>query len=783
MAKKHTEHLVVWGDLIGRGFSEFVAEVAENMLLTGWLAFYGASCEIHLSGTERKIREFVERLWQEKPQQAEIVYIARRPAPYKEYFGFVVKSDPVLPRPVRVPPDKAICRACLREMTDPQNRRFASPYISCRNCGPGYSILRRMPYERENTTMAAFEMCPNCRQEYEDSLSRRFHHAAIGCNDCGPEIDYRMNGDHLSEKTELEKAAALLKEGSVIAWKSLGGYDLVANPLDSYAVDALRKIKKQKNRPFAIMFHDIEQVRKFNQVSDREEALLLSSARPVVQLIHKTQEELQEEHPANYDEIMKSPFMGTMLADSGDQYTLLRLFGGPLIFTSANRAGQPMIYDDGEMAQMLEEEPMISEMFYHHRNIAVPLDHSVVRVIDDQPQVMKRSKGYTPLPVYINRNRGQIIAFGGDKAGSFSVSSDQYVYLSQSVGDLAVPAKRGRYRRTLERLPGLLEVVPTLAVCCREGSPYAREEARKYAEENSIPLLEVPYHQAHLAAVMAEHDRHGQLTGVCFDRAIEGEDGMIWGGDFFLCEEENVRRIAHMRWMDVPEGVPTRAALAQALQTAYEGAPPTEQVTSQEGDMTFSFDLDPVMEHAALYGTMEETPEQSSMAQNGTGQNDMEHAGGNACADVCAAKHSSSVLQMLDGVVHLLGLDEGGQDDRSCFEILEEAAARYLGGEVFSDACKHAYELIVNIAETIVHACGIIRQKTGSSRVVLTGEVFRNRHLMRMVLNLLKKAGFEVCFNNCVGPDDGALALGQTFLASLKMQHSMTERVISGARE
>lgn len=749
MAKKHTEEIILWGDLIGRGFGEFVSGLAENMLLPGRMVFRGVSCQIVVSGAEKRINEFVQRLVSEKPAQVEIVYFTRLVLAYKEFFGFTMLNAPDQERPVTIPNDRAVCDDCLAEARDPDDRRYMDPYISCNNCGPGYSILRSMPFERENTTMASFEMCALCREEYDDTLGRRYAHADIGCLNCGPEIDYRMNGDHLSEKSELEKAAALLKEGSVIALKGTGGYDLVANPLDSYALGSLRKIKEQYTKPFPIMFHDMDQIRKFNIVSENEAALLLSSARPIVQLVHKSQEELQDEHPANYDEIMKSPLTGAMLPDSADRYILLELFGGPLIFTSANRSGRPMIRDDSDMARMLAEEPLIAEMFYHHRNIAVSLDDSVVRVIDDQPQIMKRSKGYVPLPVYINRNRGKILAFGGDRSGGFSLSDGKYVYMSQVFGDLAEPAKRKRFGENIEHLSKMLDIRPEAAVCEMDEKSISAAMAEEKARQMDIPLIRIQHHHAHLAAVIAEHDIHGQVTGVCFDGPAPGIDGNCWGGEFFLCDGDSFERMCHMSYMEVPMR-PTRHQVAGFLFENESKQPDIGEADIDDGE--FRFDLHDVVEYAELYNTMdddEEEPYTGSM------------------------KKTSSVLKLIDGVVHMLGLDKGEDAMRSSIDILEEAAACYLDGNTFSEAYRQAYGFVMSMAETVADICTMIRRKTGSSRVILTGEVFRNRHLVRRCIELLKGDGFEVCFSNCAGPGDGCLALGQSFLASVDNYRSI----------
>ncbi len=415
MARKVTEKIKIWGIVQGVGFRPFVAKVAERFHMKGEVRNVGGLVEISVTDTEKHITEFLKELELRKPAPAEIVHIKREVVKFKEYQGFtILHSEEGDRETTMIPADLAICNDCLKEMRDQSDPRYMHPFISCMVCGPRYSITRQVPYDRENTSMEDFPMCDFCRSEYEDIENRRYHAQTISCHDCGPQMDFKLNEiDLLTEKPALEKAAALLKEGRVIAFKSVGGYNLVANPFEDNAVLDLRKIKKREAKPFAIMFKDMTEIKKYCKVTAVEEKLLTSSARPILLLERKSIEELEATKPGNYGELEKSRYIGAFLPSMGAQYILLDLFGGPLIMTSANMSDMPMIRTESEMFAMMDQYPEIAETFLNGREIVTGVDDSVVRVIDGQPQMIRRSKGYVPVPLYLEEGQGEIFAAGG----------------------------------------------------------------------------------------------------------------------------------------------------------------------------------------------------------------------------------------------------------------------------------------------------------------------------------------------------------------------------------
>ena len=555
MAKKNTEKIKIWGIVQGVGFRPYVAKVAERYRMKGEILNIGGLVEIVLTDTEKHITEFIKELEINKPAPAEIVNIARTKEEYREFKKFtILQSDEGNRDAAMIPADLAICPDCLKEMRDSTNARYEHPFISCMVCGPRYTIIDKFPYDRENTSMVDFPMCDFCKSEYTDINSRRYHAQTISCHECGPQMDYKLYANHLSQKTELEKAASLLKEGRVIAFKSMGGYNLIANPFDASAVNDLRKIKNREEKPFAIMFESVEEVKKYCNAEETEEKLLKSSARPIILLERKTIEELQDMKPSNYDEIAKSRFIGSFLPSMGAQYMLLNLFGGPLIVTSANISGMPIIKGNKEMFELMEKESLIAETFYNHRKIRVSVDDSVVRVIDGQPQMIRRSKGYAPVPLYLEGAEGEVLAVGSQLKNSFSVSKGSFAYMSQYFGNMDTVENQKIYEENVERMEKLFRIKPQKIVCDMHPLYFTTKYAESYAKENGLPILKVQHHHAHIASVIAEHALKGKIIGVSFDGTGYGTDGAIWGSEILICQGIEFERLGHLKYVDMIGG-------------------------------------------------------------------------------------------------------------------------------------------------------------------------------------------------------------------------------------
>ena len=762
MAKKVTEQIKLWGIVQGVGFRPFVAKIAQQMKMKGEVLNIGGLVEIVVTDSEKRIDEFISEIRRKKPVPAEIVHISRRKTEYRDFVGFtILHSDEGDDEAAMIPADLAICPDCLKEMRDPKNVRFEHPFISCMVCGPRYTIIDRIPYDRENTSMIDFPMCEMCEGEYTNIRDRRYHAQTISCHDCGPQMTFHLNkGYQNTEKTELPKAAALLKERRVIAFKSVGGYNLVANPFSDFSVSDLRKIKHRDKKPFAIMFRDVEEIKKYCYINKVEEQLITSSARPIVLLERRSQDEMEDYKPRNYDEFCKSRFIGAFLPSMGAQYILLDLFGGPLIFTSANDSDMPIIKDDEQMFEMMDREPLISEAFYNERKIRVSVDDSVVRVIDDQPQMIRRSKGYAPVPLYVEGAEGQIFAAGAQLKNSFSLSKGPFAYVSQYFGDLDTVESQNIYAHNVERMKGLFRIEPDMVVCDMHPLYFTTKFAEQYAEENDVPLLKVQHHHAHIASVMAEHNIGDSVIGVSFDGTGYGTDGKIWGGEFLHCSGSEFTRMAHLKYVKMIGGdVSMKEAWKSALSYIHaygdgylDDDPANEPTVDEEGCEEVRVDLTEIIGYSQIFGTLEHREIEFTEKILQGGINVIE---------------SSSMGRLFDGVAAMLGICDYNSYEGQCAMLLEDAAARARKDHGADEVDMLALEFHMQIVDIIMDQCRKIREKTGTAKVVLTGGTFQNKILMEETLARLRAEGFDPYYNVSVSPNDGGIALGQSYIAAM----------------
>lgn len=706
------------------GFRPFVAKIADRLSMKGEVLNIGGLVEIYVTDTIARIDAFVDAIEKEKPLPAEIVHINRKEIDYKAYDAFtILDSDYGDDEAAMIPADLAICPHCLEELYQEGNPRYKHPFISCMVCGPRYTIIDRIPYDRENTTMIDFPMCDFCESEYTELSDRRYHAQTISCHDCGPQLSMSV-----------KEAASLLKQGQVIAFKSMGGFNLICDPLNDTAVANLREIKKREQKPFAIMFRDIAQVREFCYVSEVEEKLLMSSARPILLLEHK---------PSESKEINKSRFIGSFLPSMGAQYLLLDEIS-PLIVTSANLSSMPIIKDDAEMAEMMEREPKICGVVSNDRRIQVRVDDSVARVIDGQPQLIRRSKGYAPVPMHINTGcKKQILATGSQLKNSFALTKGPFVYMSQFFGDMDSLENQKIYEENVERMAELFRITPAVVACDLHPLYYTTEFAKKL----SLPIVQVQHHHAHVASVMAEHDLKGAVIGVSFDGTGYGTDGAIWGGEFLLCQGADFQRMEHLRYVKMLGG---DASMKEGWKSAvsYMYAWENGYMEDSEG---IAMDLSEIIAYAKA---REDRIWKGEMLARKALEN-----GINTIT-------SSSMGRIFDGVAAMLGIKEHNDYEGQCAILLEDAAA----APEKSEANRLAREFHHKVADMILQTCVTIREKTGACQVALTGGVFQNRILMEESLMLLREHGFQPYYNISVSPNDGGIALGQAYIAMKKME-------------
>ncbi len=781
-----TVRIKIWGIVQGVGFRPFVAKLADQMNMKGEVRNVGGLVVIVVTDKEDIIQEFVQQIRLQKPLPSEIVHIKTEQINTIKYEGFLISnSNEEINSVAMIPADLALCQDCLQELFEEGNPRFSHPFISCMVCGPRYSIIHKLPYDRDTTAMDEFPMCSFCHEEYTDIENRRYHAQTISCHDCGPIIKYQLNpnsfeevamsfgiiGSNAPEKVQNQVqvpigiATSLLNEGRIIALKGVGGYHLLCDLFQDEAVSKLRFVKGREEKPFAIMFKDVDQVREYCLVSETEERLLISSARPIVLLERK--KDLSPEDVLNFSKetCRGSRFIGAFLPSVGIQHLLMEQIS-PLIATSANISELPIITDDNMMFKFMENEVGIAAVFYNDRKILVGLDDSVVRVIDDQPQMIRRSKGYAPTPIHISFQEVdsdpskleedlQVLATGGHLKSAFSLSKGSFAYLSQHIGDLDRNEFIDIYHQNYERMCSLFSIHPKLIVCDMHPLYATTDVAENLSDQLKVKYLRVQHHHAHVASVMAEHSLQDWVIGVVFDGTGYGDDGNIWGGEFLLCKGKDYRRMAHLEYVkmlggdsSMKEGWKSAMCYYHHYNNQKEDA--FTKIDSSGKAQSIKVDLSDIMEFTRI----QEDP-------NWTLVNAALTHGVNIIK-------SSSMGRLFDAVASLLGIHHVNRYEGECASMLENAAAEGMESEDAPLEKKLALSFHIRIAEMILNQCQQIKSEISGefplNQVALSGGVFQNKILMEKTLELLRQSGFEVYYNVSVGPNDGGIALGQNYI-------------------
>ena len=807
-----TEKIKLWGIVQGVGFRPFVAKCADRYGMKGEVLNIGGLVDIIVTDTPERIDAFIEAIRREKPVPAEIVHMKRERLELREFDRFTIrKSSEGDDEAAMIPADLSICPDCLRELTDPENPRYRHPFISCMVCGPRYTVIDRIPYDRENTAMIDWPMCGFCEGEYTHREDRRYHAQTISCHECGPQLLLRENGGETQKKEEryrgcsaeerrkendilIRHVCGLLREGSVVAVKGVGGYNLVADPLNPQAAASLRRIKEREQKPFAVMFRNVEEVRKFCFVTEEEEALLVSSAKPILLLEHRSPEDIQKAAgPCDTSEIERSRFIGSFLPSMAFQYLLLEEYGGPLIVTSANLSDMPMILEEEEMFALMDKQPLIRACLYHERAIRVRVDDSVVRVIDGQPQMIRRSKGYAPVPLFLAASDGgepeaSIFAAGGQLKNSFALSKGAFSYVSQYFGDLDSEENQRIYRENVERMEDLFRIRPQAVVCDLHPRYFSTAFAERYARERGgLPLFRVQHHHAHIASVMAEHHLEETVIGVSMDGTGYGTDGSIWGGEFLVCRGGEFLRAAHLAPIRMIGGDGSmkeawKSAMCYLEARDAEGKVQAADAPRPEGSTdlreeawerhghaaSIAMDLSEIFDYAERQRTICDRSELALVRA--------------ALRNEVNTIRSSSMGRMFDAAAALLGIQDRNDYEGQCAILLEDAAARALrnpGGSERDDLALLFHE---RTARMISEVCcrirdgnipGLEREEQsgyGVRTAVLSGGVFQNKILMEKTLRLLREEGFTVYYNVSVSPNDGGIALGQNYAAHCRMR-------------
>jgi hydrogenase maturation protein HypF len=749
--------IVVEGVVQGVGFRPFVYALAVRRRLTGWVRNTASGVEIEVEGPPDALEAFLGELRGERPPLARIERLREADALPQGRDTFEIEQsldgDGFQP----VSPDVATCPECLREITDPRDRRSGYPFTNCTDCGPRFTIIRAVPYDRPSTTMAGFVMCPRCRAEYEDPRNRRFHAQPNACPACGPRLSLSDAGGDPLPGDALGEARRLLAAGRIVAIKGVGGFHLACDATSEAAVSRLRERKGREGKPLALMVADLRDAERLCVISTEERRLLTSTARPIVVL---------RTRPASGVAPSVAPGLGrlgVMLPYSPLHHLLFKTPDGtlpPLVMTSGNRSEEPIATDNADALRRLSD---IADAFLlHDRPIHVRCDDSVSRVAAGGEVPIRRSRGYAPLPVRLPFESRPVLAVGAELKSAVCVMRGPYAFMSPHIGDLENVETYVSYQEMLERMTELFRVLP-IAVAHDLHPDYL---STRYALglNPALPRVAVQHHHAHVAACMAEHRLTGPVIGVALDGTGYGPDGAVWGGEFLVADYVGFERVAHLGYVPMPGGdraarEPFRMALAHLLRAFGDWDP----------------DLSPVRgstdaERRMIRWQMERevnAPLTSSMGRLFDAIASLVGVRHRAHFEAQAAMELEALAEGLVGAPYPVEITEGapfvlepGPMIRGVVDDLAEG----------TPAPRIAARFHATIAEAVVRVSERVRASRGLDRVALTGGVFQNAILLGAIRRGLDARGFEVFSHHLVPPNDGGIALGQAAVAHARLQ-------------
>ncbi|MFZ1915393.1 MAG: carbamoyltransferase HypF [Dehalococcoidales bacterium] len=760
-ATRQRAAISVRGVVQGVGFRPFVYRLAAAHHLSGWVRNTSGKVEIEVEGGKIAIRDFLEELPKQTPPMSRIEDIQIKYLFLQGYADFRIQESLSQANQYQlVSPDIATCAECREEIFDPVNRRYHYPFTNCTNCGPRFTIIEDIPYDRPNTTMRDFKMCPRCQQEYDDPLNRRFHAQPNACPECGPQLELTdKNGKPEKCADVIRKAAGLLQDGNILAVRGLGGFQLACDATNSAAVNLLRARKNRPAKPFAVMAATIEDIMLHCRVSAAEGELLSSPQAPIVLLRWNTK---LSDIASNVAPELK--YLGMMLPYTPLHHLLLRETGLPLVMTSANLSEEPIAKDNDEAFLRLRD---IADYFLvHNRGIYARYDDSVFMVAENKPVALRRARGYAPYPIHLPYQSKQILACGAELKNTFCLTRDDHAFVSQHIGDMENEETLEHFEHTVKLYQKLFRIKPEVIACDLHPEYLPSKYAARLASEQRLPLVQVQHHHAHIVSCMAENGVETPTIGVAFDGVGYGTDGAIWGGEFLAVDWQGFRRAGHFEYVPMPGG-------AAAINKPYRMA--LGYLYSLLGT-DFSLDGLPL-------GKLNPAETAIIKQQIQKGIN-------------CPL--TSSAGRLFDAVAALAGLSREVSYEAEAAVALEmQAPDRFTKtgiktypysfeeqngvtvmklGELLSavvDDVRNkvavsaiSLKLHQTVAQITVTTCRKISQQSGIKQVALSGGVFQNRLLLKLIADGLQQSGFQVFTHHLVPCNDGGLSLGQAVVAN-----------------
>ncbi|MBU2611377.1 MAG: carbamoyltransferase HypF [Chloroflexi bacterium] len=791
----------ITGIVQGVGFRPFVYSLAKRFALTGWVRNTSAGVDIELDGTKSALDDFIHALKNELPPLARMDDLQTN---WHDPNGFttfeILHSEAVAGAFQPISPDVCICPDCLRELFDPKDRRYRYPFINCTNCGPRFTIITDIPYDRPNTTMAPFAMCPDCAAEYSDPLDRRFHAQPVACPKCGPGIWLERLNVQTFERSNVGdgailEAQRLLAQGKIVAIKGLGGFHLACDATNSQAVTELRNRKLRVDKPFALMMPDLETVEKHCFVNEAERELLESRQRPIVLLNRRPESNIAVEVAPRQDtlgvmlpytplhyllfapakEILPSSFI---FHPSSFIFPPSSFILHPLVMTSGNLSEEPIATDNDEARHRLAS--LADAFLMHNRDIRTRCDDSVVRVLSDQLSVisdqslntdhwslvtypLRRSRGYAPDPLQLPFDAPPLLATGAELKNTFCLTRERYAFLSHHIGDMQNYETLRSFEDGVAHFERLFRIKPEAIAHDLHPDYLSTRYALQRAERDNLPAIGVQHHHAHVAACMAEHGLNGEspVIGVAFDGTGYGEDGAIWGGEFLVADYLGYQRPYHLAYFPLPGGDaairrPARTALALLWQLGLdwdERLAPAKDLCDEER-MALRVQLERGL-NAPLTSSMGRLFD-AAAALAGVRQK--------VNYEAQAAIEFEALADPRETGEYPFAVDRSEVQPRPAIEAL---IADALGGTPVPVISARFHN---GLAEMVRGVCCRIRSESKINMIALSGGVWQNRQLLKRTLERMQGEGFQVYIHRQVPPNDGGLALGQAAVAIAKIR-------------
>ncbi|MCY6354288.1 carbamoyltransferase HypF [Clostridium sp. ZS2-4] len=753
MKKLFRKYILVKGIVQGVGFRPFVYKIANEKSLKGWVKNTSEGVYIDIEGKEESIELFLYKLIHQAPPLSKINDISIEDKEVKNFKEFIIKQSDGNKTPITlISPDIAICEECEKEIKDNKNKRYKYPFTNCTNCGPRFSIIKKLPYDRPMTTMNEFEMCSECSFEYKNPLDRRFHAQPNACGKCGPKVWLTDRYGNI-EKVEnpIEEAKKLIKQGKIIAVKGLGGFHLVCDAENEKAIQTLRDRKIRPSKPFALMMKDIYTIKQYCNVNKKEENILKGIRRPIL-LLDKKVNILPDNIAPNNKKI------GVMLPYTPLHHLLFDDNIKVLIMTSANASGLPIVYKNDEALEKLKD--IVDCFLLHNREIHIPVDDSVARVILGEERLIRRSRGYAPLPISIS-GITETFAYGSHLKNTFCISKGEFAFMSQHMGDMDNLEAYENYEKNVEHFRSLYNIKPKLLAY----DMHPDFLLSKSAQKEEIKKFAVQHHHAHIASCMVENKINKEIIGIAFDGTGLGIDGKVWGGEFLVCNYTDFKRVGHLNYVKMPGG---------------------DTAVKEPWRMGISFLY-------KTYGDKLDTNIFSNLPDNNIKniimmlKNDLNSI------------ETSSMGRFFDAVSTLLGLknrityegeasiyleviakdNEGGRYDYSIDSINETYVINtdnIIKG-IITDIKKEINKSVISkkFHDTVIafsiEMCKLIRNKTGINVVALSGGVFQNEIILKGIYRGLMKNDFQVYIHGEVPCNDGGISIGQLAIANYKAKN------------